>query len=114
MALSFSALDSGNSTLANLPLMASIVDPATQQVIASYPYTQNLAVGVPYNGGVSWTSSGTPGANYVAVLSATVGGSSTSANRMMAEVAMAVQLFSRATARTGPRSRRDAIAAATA
>ena len=74
VALSFSAVNGGNSVLTGLPLTISIIDPVTQTVITSFASTQNLPVGATYNGANSWAASGTVGRTYVAVLSATVGG----------------------------------------
>jgi hypothetical protein len=74
VALSFTVNDAGNSAIANLPLMVAIINPATQAIVAQFPATTNLAVGTPYNAGVNWTATGAAGTNYIAVLSATVGG----------------------------------------
>ena len=71
--LTYGVTNNGNSALANLPLTVSIVDPAKQVVIASYPYSTTLAIGGAYAGNAQWVSNGTAGATYVAVLTATVG-----------------------------------------
>lgn len=69
----YGVTNNGNSVLANLPLTVSIVDPAKQVVIASYPYLTTLAIGGAYAGNALWVSNGTASATYVALLTATVG-----------------------------------------
>ena len=72
ISFSFNVNNQGNADMANLPLTVSIVD-ATQKVIASFPYTTNLAIAGTYYGNTDWTSAGTAGAQYNAVLSTKVG-----------------------------------------
>jgi hypothetical protein len=74
VALAYSVSNLGNSTIANLPLKVRIVDPAAQKVMVEFPASQTLAIGTPYQAGVSWTTSGVVGTTYVAVLTATVNG----------------------------------------
>jgi hypothetical protein len=74
LAITYSATNGGNSALTGLPLTVSIIDPVAQKVMASFSTTQTIAIGTSYAGSDSWTSAGTVGNNYVAVLSATIGG----------------------------------------
>ncbi|HXA47916.1 MAG TPA: carboxypeptidase-like regulatory domain-containing protein, partial [Burkholderiaceae bacterium] len=74
LAITYSATNGGNSALTGLPLTVSIIDPVAQKVMASFPTTQTIAMGTSYAGSDNWTGAGTVGNNYVAVLSATVGG----------------------------------------
>ena len=71
---SFNANNIGNSTLANLPLTVRIIDPIAQKVMAEFPYTQTLNIGSNFAAANNWGTSGPIGTNYVAVLSAVVGG----------------------------------------
>ena len=70
----FEVANQGNSELTGLPLTVTIIDPAAQQVIASLPYTANLAVGATIQISGQWTSTGTIGTTYLAVLAAQVAG----------------------------------------
>lgn len=72
----FEITNRGNSALSGLSLTVSIVDPAVQQVLASFPYAVNLDLGAQFSASGQWTSSGTPGRTYLAVLTAMVGGKS--------------------------------------
>ncbi|WP_162058781.1 carboxypeptidase-like regulatory domain-containing protein [Undibacterium sp. KW1] len=68
----FNVTNEGNAALTDLPLTVSITD-ATQKVIASFPYKTTLAMTASFAGNTDWTSAGTAGAQYTAVLSAKVG-----------------------------------------
>lgn len=68
----FSVTNAGNAALTDLPLTVSIVD-ANQKVIASFPYKTTLVMAGTFAGNADWTSAGTAGAQYSAVLSAKVG-----------------------------------------
>ncbi|MBI3729842.1 MAG: carboxypeptidase regulatory-like domain-containing protein [Burkholderiales bacterium] len=68
----FNVTNEGNAALTDLPLTVSITD-ATQKVIASFPYKTTLAMTASFAGSTDWTSVGTAGAQYTAVLSAKVG-----------------------------------------
>ena len=68
----FNVTNEGNAALTDLPLTVSIID-ATQKVIASFPYKTTLAMTASFAGSTDWTSAGTAGAQYTAVLSAKVG-----------------------------------------
>ncbi|MFZ2209460.1 MAG: carboxypeptidase regulatory-like domain-containing protein [Porticoccaceae bacterium] len=70
----FNATNGGNAALAALPLTVKIVDPVTEQVVASFPYSTTLSVGATYASAASWLAAGTAGTTLVAVLSADVGG----------------------------------------
>ena len=74
--LDFSAINNGNSAVANLPLTVRIVDPDKQVLVKEYPYNASLAVGAAFSQTASWVAKVSAGANYVAVLEATVGGKS--------------------------------------
>lgn len=71
--INFSAINNGNGTYANLPLTVRIIEPNTQSVIASFPYTATLNTGATFSASTSWPSSGPINTTYVAVLSAVVG-----------------------------------------
>ncbi|MBC3920139.1 carboxypeptidase-like regulatory domain-containing protein [Undibacterium sp. CY18W] len=73
LTLNFSVNNQGNSALTNQALSVNIIDPASQKIIAQFPYTTNLAIGSLYNGNTTWTATGSNGATYVATLSATFG-----------------------------------------
>lgn len=73
LTLNFSVNNQGNSALTNQALSVNIIDPASQKIIAQFPYTTTLAVGSLYNGNTTWTATGSNGATYVATLSATFG-----------------------------------------
>jgi flagellar hook assembly protein FlgD/fibronectin type 3 domain-containing protein len=72
--ISFTLSDQGNSAVANVPLTVSIVNSATQQVLAQLPFTGSVNVGAVFNGTGNWTASGGAGSTYQAVLSASIGG----------------------------------------
>ena len=74
--LSFAATNAGNAAFAALPLTLSIVEPATERVIASYPFSADIPIGGTYQGSADWQAVGTQGGSVVAVLSAKVGGKS--------------------------------------
>ncbi|MES2933191.1 MAG: carboxypeptidase regulatory-like domain-containing protein [Pseudomonadota bacterium] len=69
-----SATNQGNASLNDLPLKISIVDPATQTVMAEYPYTQTLNAAARDSKTTQWRTTGSAGTTYVAVLSALVNG----------------------------------------
>jgi sugar lactone lactonase YvrE len=64
----------GNADVAALPLTLSIVDPATETVLAAWPYSADIIQGDSFNTAVSWTAAATGKTNYVIVLTATPGG----------------------------------------
>lgn len=72
--LSFSATNNGNSALTNVPLVVRIIDPVLDKVVAEFPYTQSLAVGANFASSSNWVATGALGTQYIATLSATVGG----------------------------------------
>lgn len=70
--ISATALNQGDADLANVALTVSIVDPATQRLIASWPYTAAIARDKSYVMATSWKA--TEGPNTFAVkLGAVVG-----------------------------------------
>jgi Carboxypeptidase regulatory-like domain/Prenyltransferase and squalene oxidase repeat len=72
--ITFDVTNRGNDTLANLPLTMNLVDPVTQQVIATFPYIRSVAPSATYAGSANWTAVGVVGKTYVAVLTADIGG----------------------------------------
>ena len=73
--LSQSVENLGNAALNNLPVTLSVVNPATQQVLAQWPQTLNLGLGLGTQNIRSFSTDTLPiGATYVVVLTATVGG----------------------------------------
>jgi Carboxypeptidase regulatory-like domain/F5/8 type C domain/CARDB len=72
----FEVFNQGNSALSGLPLTVSIVDPAAQQIVASFPYSTSLAIGSSYAAAGQWLAVGPVGTTYLAILSTTVGGKS--------------------------------------
>ena len=72
--IDFTARNQGNSALAGLPLTLSVVEPQSEQVVAQFPYTIDLATGATHQGITSWMPNGAIGTAYVAVLSALVNG----------------------------------------
>lgn len=74
--LTASVANQGNADLAALPVVLSIVDPASQTVLASWPYSIDLARQKSFSASASWATSGNSKKTYVAVLAATVGGKS--------------------------------------
>lgn len=72
--LTFSATNNGNSAMTNVPLTVRIVDPEKQIVVKEFAFTTTLAIGGVFNQTGSWIANVLAGANYVAVLEATVGG----------------------------------------
>lgn len=76
--LTASAMNTGNSGLADLPFNMSIIDPVAQTVVAEFPFVQSLDAGSSYGVSHNWIASGTVGRNYVALLTAAVGGTTVS------------------------------------
>lgn len=74
VALGFSVSNSGNSTLTNVPLQVRVVDPETGALVAQFAYTSTLSIGAHYASAANWVAAGTLGRQYVAVLSAVIGG----------------------------------------
>lgn len=74
--LSSSAVNLGNAELANVVLKTTVVDPLTQTVVAEWPETVTLKQQQPYRVSRSWTTKGSVGQTYVAVLTAVVAGKS--------------------------------------
>lgn len=73
--LSETVQNSGNAALNGLPLTLSVVDPANQQVLVSWPQTVNVEMGQQMQSAFSLATDNLPvGATYVAVLTAVVGG----------------------------------------
>ncbi len=64
----------GNADVTALPLTLSLVDPATETVLATWPYSADIARGDSFNTAVSWTAVATGKTTYVMVLTATLGG----------------------------------------
>jgi hypothetical protein len=64
----------GNADLTALPISLSIVDPASQSVLANWPYSVDMAKQKSFNASVSWNASASSKKAYAAVLAATVGG----------------------------------------
>ena len=72
--LSQSVENLGNAALNSLPVTLSVVDPVTQQVVAQWPQTLNLGLGLGTQNIRSFSTDTLPvGRSYVVVLSATVG-----------------------------------------
>jgi hypothetical protein len=74
VALGFSVSNSGNSTLTHVPLQVRVVDPVTGALVAQFAYTQTLSIGAHYASAANWMAAGTLGNQYIAVLSAVIGG----------------------------------------
>lgn len=72
--LSFSSTNNGNAALDQLPLTVTIVDAEQERMVATWPHAATLAVGGHYPGTADWIAESSPTGNYVALLSATVGG----------------------------------------
>jgi sugar lactone lactonase YvrE len=64
----------GNADLAALPLTLSIVDPATETVLATWSYSADIAQGDNFSAAASWPATSTGKTTYVAMLTATLGG----------------------------------------
>lgn len=89
VALRFSATNNGNAALEQLPLTVSIIDAEQEIILASHAYVASLAVGGQYPGSTEWIAQSSPSGNYVAVLSATVGGQT----RVLAQVPLTVLML---------------------
>lgn len=70
VSFAYGTTNQGNSSLADLPIKVSIVNPLAQQVLAEFPVTHTLAIGGVYNGDVNWITNGAVGDTYVALLTA--------------------------------------------
>lgn len=91
--LDFTVSNAGNAPLTALPLTLSVVDPAAQQVLASWPYSIDLAPGASYPGSTAWSAAGAAGTPLVAVLSAELAGKTlTLAQANLALMAPAIKL----------------------
>jgi hypothetical protein len=64
----------GNGDVAALPLTLAVLDPATEVVIAQWPYQADIPRGQTFMLARDWAAEGPPGTPYVAVLTATVAG----------------------------------------
>lgn len=64
----------GNADVAALPLTLSIVDPATEAVLATWSHSADIAQGNSFDATASWPATSTGKATYVVVLTATLGG----------------------------------------
>jgi sugar lactone lactonase YvrE len=64
----------GNADVAALPLTLSIVDPATETVLATWSYSADIAQGDSFSAAASWPATSTGKTTYVAVLTAALGG----------------------------------------
>ncbi len=74
---SATALNQGNADLTNVPLTVSVVDPGSQKLIASWPYTASIARSKSFAIATTWKATGSaPTTTYVVVLSATIGSKS--------------------------------------
>nr|WP_295775122.1 carboxypeptidase regulatory-like domain-containing protein [Rhodoferax sp.] len=75
--ISATALNQGNADLTNVPLTVSIVDPGSQKLIASWPYTASVARSKSFAIATTWKATGSaPTTTYVVVLGAIIGGKS--------------------------------------
>lgn len=74
VALGFSVSNGGNSTLTNVPLQVRVVDPVTGSLVAEFAYAPTLSIGAHYASAANWVAAGTLGRQYIAVLSAVIGG----------------------------------------
>lgn len=72
--LSSSALNAGNADLTGAVVKVTIVDPVAQTVVTEWPTTVNLVQQQPYAISRTWTTQGSVGQTYVAVLTADIGG----------------------------------------
>ena len=88
--LSFNALNNGNAELKDVPLTLRVVDPVSERVMASYPFTANMAIGGNYPGAADWQAVGTESGNMVAVLEASFNGKA----QMLAQLPLTVLTLS--------------------
>jgi hypothetical protein len=63
----------GNADVAALPLTLSIVDPATEAVLATWSYSADIAQGNSFSAAASWPATSTGKTTYVVVLTAAPG-----------------------------------------
>jgi hypothetical protein len=70
----FELVNHGNAPLTGVPIKISIVDPAAQQVLASYSATTDLPLSTPHLSNFNWSTTGAIGSTYVAILTAEIGG----------------------------------------
>lgn len=70
----FGVNNTGNADVSGLPLTLAIVNPDTQEVIAQYPYTADIAAGDLYTNSATWTATGQGGEYYALILQAEAGG----------------------------------------
>jgi sugar lactone lactonase YvrE len=74
--LNFTITNSGNANMSNIPVVVRIVDPVLNKVMAEFPYKPSIIMGASFVSTSNWIATGTLGTQYIAVLSATFGGSS--------------------------------------
>jgi len=70
----FGVNNNGNADVSGLPLTLAIVNPDTQEVIAQYPYTSDIAAGDLYTNSSAWTATGQGDEYYAVILQAEAGG----------------------------------------
>ena len=72
--LSLAVANKGFGAIVGLPLSVSVVNTATQQVVAQFTDSANIALSGTYQRAFSWPATGAVGTGYTATLRATVGG----------------------------------------
>ncbi len=70
--LAYSLANEGNADLVGVPVVLSVVDPVSGQLVATDTFPADLATGDRLIGNWAWTAQGVPGQVLVAVLSATM------------------------------------------
>ncbi len=74
MALNLAITNTGFGAIAGLPLTVTVTNTATQQVVAQFADSTNIALSGNYQKVFSWPGTGAVGTSYTAVLVATVNG----------------------------------------
>ncbi len=72
--LSLAVTNVGFGAVTGLPLSVTVVNTATQQVVAQFADSANIALSGTYQKAFSWPATGAVGTGYTATLRATVGG----------------------------------------
>jgi hypothetical protein len=74
VALNLAVTNTGFGAIAGLPLAVTVTNTATQQVVAQFADSTNIALSGTYQKVFSWPATGAVGTSYAAVLVATVNG----------------------------------------
>jgi hypothetical protein len=72
--LNLAVTNVGFGAITGLPLSVTIVNTATQQVVAQFTDSSNIALSSAYQKAFSWPATGAVGTGYTATLRATIGG----------------------------------------